>query len=254
MRVQSKKQVKVKNTLIGGPMPLICLPMVAGDRDDLLTQARELILLKPDLLEWRIDGYEKVCNIQDCVKALEDLQEIIDPIPMIFTCRIECEGGLQPISEQERLDLILGAMETGLIDIVDIELCSGKEFIDSVVKAGRASDTRVILSCHDFKKTPPRDFILDKLTEAKEMGADIAKLAAMPNEYKDVLSLMEATLAARGRVDIPLVTMSMGEKGVVSRISGGVFGSDITFAVGKNVSAPGQIPIKDLRQAMSVLY
>ena len=255
MRAQSKKPVQVKNTVIGGPLPLICLPIVAKDRDDLLTQARELMPLKPDLIEWRIDGYEKARDVKDCIKALKDLLPLIDPVPLIFTCRTECEGGLQPLSDQDRLDLILGTMKTGLLDIVDTELCNGQDYIDSVIKEAKASHTRVILSCHDFKKTPSRDFILDKLTEARDRGADIAKLAAMPNEYEDVLSLMEATLTARNtRIDIPIITMSMGEKGVVSRVAGGVFGSDVTFAIGKKASAPGQIPIQDLRQAMSVLY
>lgn len=255
MRIQSKKPVQVKNALIGGPLPLICLPMVAGKREDLLAQARDLVLLKPDLLEWRIDGYEKVRDLRDCIKDLEDLQTIIDPIPLIFTCRIDCEGGLQPLSGQERLDLIFRAMETGLVDILDIELCSGKAFIDSVIQAAGPAKTRVILSCHDFEKTPPRQFLLDKLWEARDRGADIAKLAAMPRGYEDVLSLMEVTLAARnGGLDIPLITMSMAEKGLVSRIAGGVFGSDVTFAMGATPSAPGQIPIQDLRRAMSILY
>ena len=255
MRLQSKHHVRVGNTVIGGEQPLVCLPMVAKDKADMLTQARELILLDPDLLEWRIDGYANVLDIKDCINALKDLQGIIHPVPLIFTCRIESEGGLQPIPDQARLDLILGAMETGLVDIVDTELCNNKGFIDSVVKAGRQFETKVILSYHDFIQTPSKKFILDKLTRAQEMGADIAKLAAMPNGYEDVLALMDATLAARnGQVDIPIVTISMGEQGAVSRVSGGIFGSDITFAIGKKSSAPGQIPITELRQAMSVLY
>lgn len=255
MRLQSKHQIQVKNTVIGGQQPLICLPMVAKEREDLFNQARELVALKPDLLEWRIDGYSKVDDVKECIKTLESLQAIIDPIPLIFTCRIDAEGGLQKIPEQTRLDLILGAMETGLMDIVDTELRNGKAFIDPIIKAGKTHNTKVILSYHDFDQTPSRDFILDRLTTARDMGADIAKLAAMPKAYEDVLTLMEATLTARkSHIDIPIVTMSMGEQGLVSRISGGVFGSDITFAIGKNASAPGQIPIKALRQAMSVLY
>ncbi len=255
MRLQSKHPIQVKNTVIGGQQPLICLPLVAREKDELFSQAWDLIPLKPDLLEWRIDGYLKVDNVRDCIKTLEGLQAIIDPIPLIFTCRIDAEGGLQKLSDQTRLDLILGVMETGRLDIVDTELRNSKAFIDAVIRAGRTYDTKVILSYHDFNQTPSRDFILNKLTTAQNMGADIAKLAAMPNGYEDVLTLMEATLTARkSRIDIPIVTMSMGEQGVVSRISGGVFGSDITFAIGKNTSAPGQIPIQALRQAMSVLY
>jgi 3-dehydroquinate dehydratase-1 len=91
--------------------------------------------------------------------------------------------------------------------------------------------------------------------QAQDMGADIAKLAVMPKNYTDVLTLLGATLRARtGAVKVPIVTMSMGPEGGVTRLAGGLFGSDITFAIGKEASAPGQIPIGALRQAMAVLY
>jgi 3-dehydroquinate dehydratase-1 len=87
------------------------------------------------------------------------------------------------------------------------------------------------------------------------MGADIAKVAVMPKDYADVLTLLSATLKARkGAVKVPIVTMSMGSEGGITRLAGGLFGSDITFAIGKESSAPGQIPIGDLRKAMAVLY
>ena len=67
--------------------------------------------------------------------------------------------------------------------------------------------------------------------------------------------LLSATLKARTEaLEIPIVTMSMGAEGVVTRLAGGLFGNDITFAIGKNASAPGQIPIGELRRAMAVLY
>ena len=255
MRPQSKKPVIVKNKIIGGDIPLICLPIVAKDKEDLLLQVKELALLDPDLLEWRIDGYNNAENIKNSLDALKALCIKISPIPLIFTCRIDSEGGIQKISRQSRLELLKAAIKTGLPDIVDIELCNDKDFIESIIETGRKYNVKVILSFHDFEKTPKEGFILEKLVQAQNWGADIAKVAVMPQNYEDVLFLMSATLSARNKkLDIPLVTMAMGTEGVVSRIAGGVFGSDITFAIGKSASAPGQIPIKELRQAMSVLY
>ena len=81
------------------------------------------------------------------------------------------------------------------------------------------------------------------------------KNKVMPKDYADVLTLLGATLKARtGAVKVPIVTMSMGPEGGVTRVAGGLFGSDLTFAVGKDASAPGQIPIGGLRQAMKLLY
>ena len=64
----------------------------------------------------------------------------------------------------------------------------------------------------------------------------------MPKNFNDVLTLMRATYRARTEaVDLPLITMSMGEIGTISRVIGDLYGSDTSFVVGKAASAPGQI-------------
>ena len=121
--------------------------------------------------------------------------------------------------------------------------------------AASVSGIKLIFSFHNFEYTPDKDAIINKLAEAQELGADIAKLAVMPRNNEDVLTLLDATLKARtGPVEVPIVTMSMGKTGSITRLAGGLFGSDITFAAGKESSAPGQMPIDDLRQAMSLVY
>ena len=255
MRQQSKEKVIVRGRAIGGPLPLICLPLVAKNSDSLLRQANELIHMQPDLLEWRIDDYQKVTAVTDCLAVLEELRTVIADIPLIFTCRIDREGGLQKIPQEKRLELISAAMASGKVDIVDIGLCNEKDFIETVRKKAAANGVKLILSHHNFSETPTGEFIYTTLVKAQEMGADIAKLAAMPNDYTDVLTLMSATNKARNEVvDVPMVTISMGPQGKITRLAGGLFGSDITFAVGRESSAPGQIPINELRTGMALLY
>jgi 3-dehydroquinate dehydratase-1 len=211
--------------------------------------------MQPDLLEWRIDDYQKVTAVTDCLAVLEELRTVIADIPLIFTCRIDREGGLQKIPQEKRLELISAAMASGNVDIVDIELCNEKDFIETVRKKAAANGVKLILSHHNFSETPTGEFIYTSLVKAQEMGADIAKLAAMPNDYTDVLTLMSATNKARNEVvDVPMVTISMGPQGKITRLAGGLFGSDITFAVGRESSAPGQIPINELRTGMALLY
>lgn len=162
---------------------------------------------------------------------------------------------MRKISQEKRLELMVAAIESGNIDLIDIELCNGREFIDAVKMHTQARHVALILSYHNFKETPAETFISDKLLAAYEAGADIPKLAVMPNNYADVLVLLSATNRARNSaIDAPLVTMSMGEQGAVTRLAGGLFGSDITFAVGTASSAPGQIPIAEMRAGMAVLF
>jgi len=255
MRQQSKAQVTVRGKVIGGPLPLICLPLVAKDRDSLLGQADELIGLQPDLLEWRIDDYRKVTDIPACLALLQELRDVIKNIPLIFTCRIDREGGMQHISQEIRQKLIVAVMESGNIDLVDIELCNEQDFIGTVRKSAAATGVKLILSHHNFTETPDEDFIYATLIKAEDQGADIAKIAAMPTTNGDVLTMLSATNRARNEgVQVPLVTISMGPAGAITRLAGGLFGSDITFAVGSKSSAPGQIPIADLKTGMALLY
>ena len=255
MRQQSKVQLKVRNVTIGGEKPLVCLPLVGERREQFFEEAAALVPLRPDLLEWRIDAYEDVEKIDDCLSALQELRGIIGDIPLIFTCRIDREGGLRKIADKKRLELFEAAMASGNIDLVDVELCSGLPFIETVKKRARENGVKLILSYHNFNDTPGESFIYSKLVEGQLAGADIAKLAVMPRSFADVLTLLNATNRARNeRVEIPIVTMSMGVQGAVSRLAGGLFGSDITFGVGRQASAPGQIPIKELREGMNILF
>ncbi|MCG6910116.1 MAG: type I 3-dehydroquinate dehydratase [Deltaproteobacteria bacterium] len=255
MRLQSEIKVTVKDKVIGGPKPLVCLPLVARETSELLEQTESLKRLAPDLLEWRIDGFAAVSNVSVCLAALKELQAAIGNIPLIFTCRIHAEGGLQALPQKVRLELVTAAIASGGLDIVDIELCNEPAFIESVKQTARENGSKLVLSYHNFTDTPEAGVIHDKLLQAQDAGADIAKVAVTPKNYADVLVLLSATYEARtGAVNVPIVTMSMGPEGGVTRVAGGLFGSDITFAVGKESSAPGQIPIEDLRKAMAVLY
>jgi 3-dehydroquinate dehydratase-1 len=255
VRLESIQKITIGEVQIGGPKVLICLPLVAGDLPALLRQAEELTSMNPDLLEWRIDGYADVGIISHSLEALKDLRRRIGTVPLIFTCRISAEGGFCAIDQTHRLKLIKAAAQTGLVEMVDVEMCNASTFITEVKAACNGSGTRLILSYHNFEHTPDEAFIRDKLLKAQEMGADVAKVAVMPDDYGDVLTLLNATYKARTQgLQIPMITMAMAGQGEISRIAGGLFGSDVTFASGKAASAPGQIAIKRLREAMQVVY
>ena len=255
MNHESYKKTVVRGVVIGEGKPSICLPLVAGNEEKLMTQASQLTELDPDLLEWRIDCYEHLADEERCLSTLKALRELIGEIPLIFTCRSSLEGGECELSPAKRLHLITSAIVSGYVDVVDVEMSSGREVVAQVAAEAQKAGCKLILSYHNFTQTPPEQFIVDKLVQAEEMGADIAKLAVMPENSADVLTLLAATNTARTcRVQIPIVTMSMGEVGGVTRVAGGLFGSAITFAVGDTSSAPGQLPIEDVRLVLDVLY
>ena len=89
----------------------------------------------------------------------------------------------------------------------------------------------------------------------KDNGADVVKLAVMPQNMWDVLHLLEETNRFHeNHPDHPLITMSMGAKGGISRVSGEFFGSCVTFGAGGQASAPGQLPVKQLEEILHILH
>ena len=125
--------------------------------------------------------------------------------------------------------------------------------IAQVREAARANDIKLILSFHNFSFTPGLETLDQRFLQADQLGADIAKVAVMPRSLEDVLTLLSATLSASQKLRIPLISMSMGPYGSLTRLFGWTFGSALTFAVGASSSAPGQVPIDDLNTVLAIL-
>lgn len=229
MRLQSNIKVTVRGKVIGGPDLLLCVPLMAGSREKLLHQTGTLMPAKPDLFEWRVDGCGFAADTGEVLATLEKLRAAVGEIPVIFTCRMAEEGGRADIPRDTRLALIRAAMGSGCVDLVDTEMQNDAAFVGEVLEFAASHGVMVILSHHDFTRTPDTDRICETLLRAQEMGADIAKIAVMPEDQGDVLTLLGAALKARTRyLDIPLIAVSMGDAGRMSRVAGGLFGSDIT--------------------------
>lgn len=254
MRLQSTKPLKIRNKLLGGPVPLICLPLVASDQASLIEQAKEGLALSPDAFEWRVDKLDAADDANIVLAALGALRDAVGDIPLIVTCRVIHEGGFQDIAQDDRLRLTQAVIASGHADLIDTEISNGEAMVNEVRESCRKTGNKLILSYHNFHETPTEKFILDRLSTAQALGGDVAKVAVMPKNVKDVLTLLSATYSARvDLLNIPMISLSMGTQGVITRIAGGLFGSDLTFAIGKASSAPGQIPIQDLRKAWSAL-
>jgi 3-dehydroquinate dehydratase-1 len=248
------KTIDTRGRKFGGDTPLICAPLVGRTRERLLVEAKVVAAKKPDVIEWRVDYFEGVGDTTAVLGAGKALRDRVGDSPVIFTCRSVKEGG-EPIAMDDegvvRLYDAVGA--SGLVDFLDFEMGNAAEHVRRVLAAARAHATRVILSYHNFDHTPARDFLVGRFLEAERLGADVAKVAVMPRDRADVLTLLAATAEADAKAHIPLVSMSMGPLGAVTRMIGGAFGSTLSFAVGEGSSASGQLPIEDLRTVHDIL-
>lgn len=247
--------VKVRNIEIGAGIPKICVPIVGVTREEILAAAENIKSTKADVVEWRVDWYEDIFDFAKTEETMKALREALGEMPILFTFRTSKEGGEKAIETETYVELNQNAAKTGLIDLVDVEAFTGDDAVKAVVETAHESGVKVIASNHDFHKTPAKEEIVSRLRKMQELGADIPKIAVMPQNKKDVLTLLAATEEmASEYADRPIITMSMSETGVISRLSGEVFGSALTFgAVGK-VSAPGQMGIEDLTTVLGLLH
>ena len=247
--------VKVRNIEIGAGIPKICVPIVGVTREEILAAAENIKSTKADVVEWRVDWDENIFDFTKTEATMQALREVLGEMPILFTFRTSKEGGEKAIETEAYVELNQNAAKTGLVDLVDVEAFTGDDVVKAVVEIAHENGVKVIASNHDFHKTPAKEEIVSRLRKMQELGADIPKIAVMPQNKKDVLTLLAATEEMVSEyADRPIITMSMSGTGVISRLCGEVFGSALTFgAVGK-VSAPGQMRIEDLTTVLGLLH
>lgn len=246
--------VIVRNVKIGEGMPKICVPIVGKTEKEILQAAREVLDVPADLVEWRVDWFEHVFETEEVLKISAELRNILGEMPILFTFRTKAEGGEREITFEQYSKLLKEVVGTQLIDLVDVEV-----FIDDcvtpLISVIRDLGVKVVGSNHDFEKTPSQEEIVRRLCKMQDAGVDIPKIAVMPHSKKDVLALLGATEEmVSEHADRPIITMSMAGIGTVSRISGEVFGSSVSFGTVKKSSAPGQIDVHELKNVLEIIH
>ncbi|MFF8893605.1 type I 3-dehydroquinate dehydratase [Brevibacterium casei] len=219
-----------------------------------------------DVIEWRIDplvvALGQAAEATDAGPARVDADAVAEAVralaphvtsagpPVLVTLRSGFEGGEADISEADYAEVVrrLGALGTAAVD-VEIARSGAPDLIDAVHAQGVA----VVASQHNFTATDSVPEMRTTLAAMREAGADVAKIAMMPQSPADVADLLRATAESDARLDCPVIGISMGRLGRTSRILGGDFGSCATFAQMGQPSAPGQIDAAELAAMLDAL-
>ena len=246
-------ECKVKDLVIGQGKPKVCLPIVGVNNEEILETLKKYQTMTFDLIELRIDFYQDIHDLGKVNEMLKMVKENTNK-PILFTYRSLREGGQIQLSNEEYCALVECACQSGCVDLIDIELMSGKLVVYQLVEMIHQHHLSVIMSYHNFDMTPDSKDLQEYLESMEVLDADILKIAVMPQSREDVVRLMTVTAQMSEKINRPLVTMSMGKLGVVTRISGELTGSSITFASGGKASAPGQIGVDDMNDILEVLH
>ena len=211
-------------------------------------------IYNPDLIEWRVDFFEESDNPERVCEMLGTINDSFKQIPVLFTFRTKEEGGEKSIMSEDYVKLLKEVSERRLADIVDVQVFWYGEKSEDFIKELKETGAVVLASSHHFEGTPSVREMSDALYTMENRGADIVKLAVMPQSGKDVCALLEATMERKEHSNKPMITMSMGQSGMLSRICGELTGSCVTFASGKQASAPGQIKADELKKVLGDIH
>lgn len=244
--------IEFENFVLGEGRPKIIVPIVEQTEEAILSFAKNLNDITCDFIEWRIDHYEFVTEKGAVSELSKKIKDVLDK-PLLVTFRSEREGGVKELSDEKYFELYEDILREGSLELLDLELYMPEERGNDIIKLANEHNVKIVLCNHDFDATPAKEEIISRLKIMAERGADVCKIAVMPQNNQDVLDLMQATVEASAQIDQPLITMSMGDLGKVSRVCGELIGSSATFGAVGQGSAPGQVNVDDLAEIIQIL-
>jgi 3-dehydroquinate dehydratase type I len=194
-------------------------------------------------------------DFQQCRMVLNDIEmaEIrldllnfsLAQVKEIFSMPIQLIATHRPgnISEEERKELLITAVEAGAA-YVDMEIEAEAAFKEAVKQVCRKKGCKVIISYHNYEKTPSRKELETIVEQCFKDGADIAKVACQVNCEADAARILSIYDYDReNNKEKKIVAIGMGEKGKIIRLVAPLLGAPFTFAAlsaGKE-TAPGQM-------------
>ncbi|MFQ3573495.1 MAG: type I 3-dehydroquinate dehydratase [Thermodesulfovibrionales bacterium] len=202
------------------------------------------VVAHADVIELRVDMFDRK-ELSDIKETFTQAIEIFKK-PIIGTIRDRSEGGLFEYKDRSSLYLEISRF----CKYIDIELSHGS-LIRELKHLIRDSDISFIGSYHNFVNTPDYSELKAILDNGVSLHVDITKIAVTPHTEDDVKRLLRFTDINRDR---QIIAISMGDLGRDSRISGGLYGSRMTYGYVVKKTAEGQIYIPELRREIDLLY
>ncbi|BCZ14599.1 3-dehydroquinase [Acinetobacter baumannii] len=230
------------------------VPITAQTKEQALAQAQVIAnTADADLAEFRIDLLSFASDTKQVIALGHELKKILGNKPMIATIRTKNEGGQLEISDADYGKTYQAYLKNPFMDWLDVEMFRDQKVVSEIVQKAHQKKVLVVMSNHDFQKTPSQDEIEKRLLKQDQMGADVLKIAVMPKSKQDVFTLMNATLKVSQQTTKPLLTMSMGQLGTISRVATANMGGSYSFGMIGQASAPGQIDVTKLKQILQTV-
>ncbi len=244
----------IKSIHVTADAPTICVPITGVTAGEIYEAARTQIDMGVRMLEWRVDYFEDYRDGEALREVLDTLRDMTRETILLVTVRTTAEGGNAELDEEALSELYDSIAQAHAADIIDVEVF---RFADAtgIIERLHERGALVLLSHHEAGRMPTSTQMEQFLVQMADMDGDLIKLAVMPRTFYDTLRLMEAASIFHEKDShVPMIAIAMGSRGVLSRLTGELFGSCITFAVGDEASAPGQLAFDRTKEAVDFVH
>jgi 3-dehydroquinate dehydratase I len=250
------RPITIRDVVIGEGRVKAIVPITGTTADEAMAQARVIgASAQTDVVEFRIDFLDVALDAAKLAALGPKVASELKGKPLIVTFRTKAEGGNKAIADADYGALYETLLKAQFADLIDVEMFRSEAIVRRLVAAAHDVGAFIVMSSHDFASTPAAAELLARLRRQQELGADVLKLAVMPRDPGDVLELLHATWEMASRyAERPMMTMSMGGTGVVSRLAGEIFGSSMCFGMIGRASAPGQVEVDRLTDVLDIVH
>ena len=243
-KVNNMKKI-IKNTYA------LCIPLTSTNTDRLMADYEKALSYQPDFIEWRRDAIpEKI----DDIAVLKNLRKKSPNTGLIYTYRCPAEGGLTSSDEQTRLEILKTVFASNLCDYVDTESSNSEAYIHEIFRAKKTSQSDLILSYHNFDRTPDSNELKALLDKIENQSSDVIKIALTANHPEDIRRTASVLLPFSSATEKPIVLTMMQKEGSIVRAVPEIFGGSITFAAPGKASAPGQLSPSEIKTLRRLLH
>ena len=196
-----------------------------------------------DVIEWRADFLDK----NEILTVAPAVFEKFAGREILFTLRTRGEGGQIDLTSEEYLAIIQDIQSIYHPDYIDFEFYSHREVFEQMLEF-----SNLVLSYHNFQETPEN--MMEILSELTRLSPKLVKVSVMAHNEQEVLDLMNYTRGFKTlNPEQDYVTISMGKVGKISRLTADLTGSSWSYASVGEESAPGQIPLENMRRIRELL-
>ena len=263
-------------------MPLLCVSLRGCTISEVLKDAASATAAGADLVEVRLDllwskkevlleeqadeesANENLKIKKNVVFTPQDLDYLdLDSVlvslrqgivlPVILTCRPKREGGYFPGSEEQRLEVLRKAIESG-VSWVDLEININVEERLKLFQLAKKGGTKIIASSHVLDEVPISKEIIKDIKDNIDLG-DVIKICYKSSGRTDGINLFEAAWDLKN-TEIKTAIMGMGQAGDWNRIHSPILGQAIVYSTMENgwhLAQKGMINTTDLKIAWEML-